>query len=240
MNKNADHHKILLKTKQVCVPLLAASISLSTGCSLKELKGTIKFEPTRAITLEEGKTLQFNYTNKKNESYFRKKYDEAADGDKKRVRNEIIDDLKGLINQNFRDYEVGLRTGKNFKDLIATLSSMGLTAAATVTGGQTTKAILSAIATGVIGANAAFDKEFFKDTTIEVILLEMENVRAQQEKLINDGKGKSVTDYTLNQAIDDLVEYYNAGFVTRALTSLAAKAGLEAQSSKNDANKARK
>ncbi len=159
--------------------------------------------------------------------------------DKRLTRNEIIDDLRGIINQNYRDYEVALRSDKSIKDLVATLSTLGLTGAATTTGGVALKSILSAIATGVVGANAAIDKTIFKDQSLEAIRFEMRRLRADREKLINEGMKRPVDAYTLNHALDDLVEYYNAGFVTRALDSIVLSAGTQANTSQKAAVDAR-
>jgi hypothetical protein len=219
--------------------LLTAAVQclMLTGCFATRRK-VFAVQPAPGITLKEGTTLQYIYSNPANSKYFRTVYEKS--NDKKLTRNEIIDDLKGLIDQNYRNYEVTLRDDKNIRDLSFNLAAMGLTAAATVAGGEATKTILAAIATGVLGANATVDKVILKDFGIETIQFNMQKLRSEREKLIIDGKKKGVDDYTLNQALGDLVEYYNAGFVTRALASMVVDAGAAAKKAKDEADEKRK
>jgi hypothetical protein len=56
----------------------------------------------------------------------------------------------------------------------------------------------------------------------------MRKLTADSEANIVIGKGKDVADYTLNQALNDITAYYNAGWVTSALVSLAANAAQAA------------
>lgn len=197
-------------------------------------------EPEAAFAFKEGVTLQFAYTDPKATNFFRTVYRTAAGPkEQRRVRNDVIDELMGLINQNYRKYEVDLRAGRTTFDVLSTLTAMGLTAAATAVGGEETKTILSAIATGVLGANAAVDKALFKDLTTEALASQMQALRAERAKLIFEGRKKSLDEYSLNNALDDLVEYYNAGFVTRALQALVVKTGEAAKQAQEEANEAR-
>jgi outer membrane lipoprotein SlyB len=234
----------------LAVSLLAIFGLLNTGCKT-QTRRSLKTEPSTSITLTEGTTLQYNYSSPRTANFFRKAYAAAEwttnetgkivrnTEEMTRVRNLIIDDLMGLIDQNYREYEVALRTDKNIKDLAFALAAMGLTAASTVAGGESTKTILSAIATGVLGANATIDKTLFKDLTMEALQLEMQRLRADRETVIVNAKKLSADDYNLNQAIRDLVEYYHAGFVTRALTSMVVETGNAAKDAKETADAAR-
>ncbi len=224
-------------TPTVCwladLSLLFLLLIAPTGC--KHFVPSSANGPTAALILNE-KTQEFDYSNPQKTNFFRTVYNNTKPGDEqKAVRNRIIDELMSLIDQNYRNYEVALRTDKNVKDLGTTLASMGLTAAATVAGGEETKTILAAIATGVIGANSVVDKTIFKDFGIETLQFEMQRLRAERAKTIFAAKKQSVADYSLPQAIGDLLEYYNAGFVTRALTSMVVQAGKGAETAKGDA-----
>lgn len=208
-------------------------VAVSTGC--RYFAPSSARGPAPALTLND-KTLEYNYSDPDKTNFFRKAYADAKTPDaKKNVRNGIIDELMSLIDQNYRNYEVVLRTDKNVKDLGATLASMGLTAAATVAGTEETKTILAAIATGVIGANAAVDKTIFKDFGIESLQFEMQRLRSERAKIIFTAKKQPVDEYSLNQAIGDLLEYYNAGFVTRALTSMVVQTGNKANEAATNA-----
>src|SRR6266567_2550816 len=136
---NLANHKQQSATSSavILISILAIQSVVNTGCST--VRRDFKTSPTPAITLTEGKTLQYNYTSPRSDAFFRKAYAKAEwttngtsvvrnTNEMARVRNLIIDDLMGLIDQNYREYEVALRTDKNVKDLAFALAAMGLTA----------------------------------------------------------------------------------------------------------------
>ena len=203
-------------------------ISVLTGCSVFRASSGPK--PPLVIN---NHTLQYNYHNPQATNYFRSLYNQADN--QKLVRNQIIDELIGQVNQNYHQYEVALRDGRNVLDLSATLAAMGTSAAATVAGGEGAKTILSAITTGILGADAAVNKTLYKELATEAILSEMRHLRADRELVLTVGKTNTVEDYTLNQGINDIVEYYNAGFVTSAMVSIASNSAQAAETARTNA-----
>jgi hypothetical protein len=178
--------------------------------------------------------LQYNYTQPADPNYFRKAYTNANATNQVLVRNEIVDELIGIVDRNYHEYEIALRESRNTLDLTATLAAMGTSAAGAVVGGEETKTILAAISTGILGADAALNKTVYKELATEAILSEMRKLRAEREANIVIGKTNSAAVYTLNQALNDITDYYNAGWVTSALVSLAANAAQGADTAKTN------
>jgi len=87
-------------------------------------------------------------------------YNNAAPTEKVKVRNAILNDLMAVIDFNYHEYEAQLRTEKVLKNTTADIVTLGLTAASTAVGGAEAKTILSAIATGVVGANTDTDAHY--------------------------------------------------------------------------------
>lgn len=177
---------------------------------------------------------KYQYIDKNDENYFRNKYDNAADDNiKRQVRNEIIYELMGVSDEFFHDYEKALRYRNVAKNLGFDALLLSITGATAVVGGEATKAILGAIATGVKGFDTSIDKNLFMDQTIQALELEMETLRSKRNKIIKDHLAKDdVTTYPLQAGLDDITEYYFSGSVTAALNSIVAKAGSDNQKAK--------
>lgn len=166
--------------------------------------------------------------------YYRDAYD-AIGANQEQVRDEIVYDLMGIIDTNYRNYEMALRDDRNVKDLGSTLVAMGLTSAATVVGGEELKTILSAIATGVLAANASVDKQLFHEFATEAIINEM---RARRDEvattIISSLKTQDPASYPLEAGLRDIVNYYYTGTVTNALQSLVAQASTHSNTASNE------
>jgi hypothetical protein len=107
----------------------------------------------------------------------------------------------------------------------------GLTATA---GGATTKAALGAASAGVIGANAAINKDLYYQKTIPALLTQMEAERLKALASILAGIKQSDADYPLMQAYIDLNAYRTAGSIPAAVAGITQNAG----NAKDEAQKA--
>ncbi len=197
--------------------LLACCTSCESPGSLRQgLSGAVK----PPLLMAKGKHLSgYDYQNPTNASYYLTLYKNAGTN-QQTIRNEILNDLMGLIDYNYHEFETGLRQDAAIKNLAADIASLGLTAAATAAGGNEVKTILSAIATGVVGANTALDKDAFQNNTVQALELEMRSLRSGMEAKLNTGMKQSVTDYPLQAGLRDVVEYYYSGSLTDALMGL--------------------
>ncbi len=109
--------------------------------------------------------------------------------------------------------------------------TLGLSAASTAVGGEEAKTILSAIATGVVGANSSLDKNILQNNTVQALELEMRALRAEKERDLLNGMADSDAHYPLQSGIRDVIAYYYGGSLTDAMLRLVEKTGSEAQAS---------
>jgi hypothetical protein len=156
-------------------------------------------------------------------------YSNAAPADKARVRNAILSDLMAVIDLNYHEFETRLGTDKAVKDTTAEIATLGLTAASAAVGGEEVKTILSAVATGVVGANSVLDKNILQNNTIQTLELEMRSLRAQKERDLLEGMARTDNQYPLQSGIRDVIAYYYAGSLTDAMLGLVEKTGSDAQ-----------
>jgi hypothetical protein len=171
-------------------------------------------------------------------------------------RNQILQELIALINQNysiFEDKYYGSDASVSFGGDVANL---GLTGVASVTGTAHLKSILSAIATGTTGIKTSYEKNFFDQQTRAAVVQKMRAGRASQLALIQDqnhmkapvicdpdpdkgcpmvtvtgADGKpaqaAVAPYSLETGLSDVEQYYQAGTIIGALQAIATSAGVD-------------
>jgi hypothetical protein len=162
-------------------------------------------------------------TSTENGPYFRTAYTSAAGNDiaQKAVRAAIAHDLMREIDEEYHKFERALRSDRAYKDVVTQFGSIGLSAAATVTGTSSVKSILSVIDTGLKGANATIDKTVFWEKASETLISQMRASRAKVANQIFQGLDKSPSAYPLEALLRDIGSYYDAGNVTSALVDLA-------------------
>jgi hypothetical protein len=182
----------------------------------------------------------FNYTSPRASNYYLTVYNNAAPPEKVKTRNAILNDLMGMIDFNYHEFEDTLHSEKVLKNATADVVTMGLTAASTAVGGAEAKTILSAIATGVVGASASLDKNVFQNNTVEALELEMRSLRAQKEQDLIVGMADTDAHYPLQSGIRDVIAYYYAGSLTDAMLGLVERTGADAQADRANTAETRK
>ena len=205
----------------------AASLILAGLCLV--LTGCSTTQATKPALINSARLPSFNYTSPRAANYYLTVYDNAAPPDKAKVRNAILNDLMAVIDLNYHEFEARLRTDKAVKDTSAEIVTLGLTAASATVGGEEAKTILSAIATGVVGADSSLDKNFLQNNTIQALELEMRAQRAEKERDLLNGMAESDAHYPLQNGIRDIIAYYYAGSLTDAMLGLMEKTGSDAQ-----------
>ena len=108
------------------------------------------------------------------------------------------------------------------------LSTLGVSAASAVAGPAQ---ILGAVATGIQGTHAAYDRDALNQQTTQAILLKMDSLR--QDKLAEIYTSQKLPDaqYSLVQGLIDVQMYVNAGTVHAALAAIAQDAAIQHQNS---------
>jgi hypothetical protein len=145
------------------------------------------------------------------------------------LRNNTVTARIFSIDANFHQFVRQLTTQQNLSNVGVDWAAIGLASAGAVVGSSQTKAILAAISAGLLGAKASVDKDVFYNNTIPALITLMEGQRKIVLAQIYVGLKKSVTEYTLYQALADLDSYYNAGTINGALVGLTVTAGVSSQ-----------
>jgi hypothetical protein len=201
--------------------LLLLATTLCTGCS--KFLQTRDYGYKRPSIFYKTETLKYNYTNKESGDYFRKKYNDYIENYKwpeaKQERDQILNELIYVIDAAHGQFERNFRVDKRALDFLSDITILGVNAAGAITGTTETKSILHAISGGIAGTEAAADKRFLADQTIEAILAQMHaSMAADKLKIIqsmqNDsaqGPKKSAgapkSKYTLEIGLSDIVSY---------------------------------
>jgi hypothetical protein len=138
------------------------------------------------------------------------------------ARNAILHDLIGSIDESYRRYEMALRGDRDVKDVLVRTTALALTGTAAVIDAGSTGRVLSAIASGLIGTSAIVDEELFLNYSTQLIQMQM-----QLDRAIETGMTLGVSQYPLESALRDIVDYFHAGTVTNALHQLVVRKGSE-------------
>jgi hypothetical protein len=143
-------------------------------------------------------------------------------------RDRIVQALMVAVDLRYADYELGMYDGHRYGGFAATLAQLGLTTAASVSGAAPAR-LLAALATGVTGARAAFEREVLAERTVTALQSAMHARRGQVGARIRAGLMRPATVYPLGAAMADLYAYFRAGTVIGAVVSLGEAASEEAR-----------
>ena len=153
-------------------------------------------------------------------------------------RNSVIDARIAASNIHYGAFVRSLDNERNTIGLGSSLASLGLSGAASIAAKETANA-LSAAASGVTGAGAAFNQQVFAAKTVQVLVTQMDANRGEVLARLIKGERKTAQYYTIGQALSDLADYDAAGSLDRALSKvseaatvskMAADAGVTAAS----------
>ena len=143
-------------------------------------------------------------------------------------RNKLITARTYGIDIQFSAFEEDLFRQAREAGFAATLTTLGLTAAGAVAGGGTTQ-VLSAIAAGITGSRAAFDREVLAERTVLAIHTSMRANRMIVLARIRQGLRQSVSEYPLAAGLTDVEDYYFQGTVLGALIGITKAVGVKAE-----------
>lgn len=171
--------------------------------------------------------------------YFKTAFEKAKkEGEGREVRNQILFELMGMVDDYYYKNTVNLRDTVIGKNLFVSLTGIGTSLAASLAGGEQMKTVLSAISTGVQTFNASIDKEVFLNNTVQAVRFQMDANRATVAKEMATKMEGGAANYPLEAGLRDIIAYYDAGTVTSALSSLAAQAADKKRTEERDAAKA--
>lgn len=139
-------------------------------------------------------------------------------------RNSFIDGRIALHNIRYVRFVRDLGVDKQHLDAATDILLLGLSLAAASTSSLRSATIPATATAGVMGAKITIDKHFYFDKTIQALVSTMNAQRKLILVRILTGRSKTITEYPLTRALDDLSDYEQAGTLLGAINILQADA----------------
>ncbi len=148
-------------------------------------------------------------------------------------RNNILRRLVLLDDEYFLAWSTHLYGGQATVTSTGEIINTALTgAAAVITPGNATQ-ILSAVASGLSAARTSVDKNFFFQQNVPTLVSKMEQLRAEVKVQLQQYYKKPVSEYTLDDGLQDFVRYYKSGTLTAAAEALNLEVNKDRQSAQD-------
>jgi hypothetical protein len=151
------------------------------------------------------------------------------------TRNDLVERLIGVSDDHYIVLRNKLLGGRNTVAFLGEVTSTTISAVSALIGDADTKSILSTASSLTQSTNVSIDKNFFKNASTEAIVAKMDQLRADQRRLILTNEGKPGLDaYSLDAALNDVRQYDDAGTIQKAILAI----GADTAKHKNDSETA--
>jgi hypothetical protein len=239
---------------RVCLSLVVTlCVIFETGCGARKLGFEPKTAPEiTAVTIDP--LLEDDKNNKEN-TWLKKYQDRIASGTctdgikqvngkcsdgtayadfAKGLRNSYIEAIRAKIDDNYRHFKTNLYSGNAVFGLASDWAVIGLSGAGSVVADTALKSILAVAAGGVTGANASYQKQVLNQQNTLAIAAAMEAARSGQYLLISRSETSDLTKYSMEEALVNLRQYYDAGTMLGGLLYIQGQ--MQSQSLNNQKN----
>ena len=161
-------------------------------------------------------------------SWYASYYNETDPIKRKAFRDRLIGYCVWLADDDFNIYVAKFSKNQTRTAVAFDLAGLGVSSASAV---ANPAQLLGAVATGIQGAHATYDRDALDQQTRSAILLKMDALR--EERLASIYRSEQLPDdqYSLIQGLIDVQLYVNAGSVHAALASISQDAAIQHQSS---------
>jgi hypothetical protein len=160
--------------------------------------------------------------------------DEDGPEKARKIRNQVIEDSLGFIDADYADFVNALQTNRARGNFIADVIELGTSAAVGITQGERSIQVLGVALTAFRGGRKSVDLNFYREQTTPILIAKMDDNRSKVYAAVLQKKTKDIDEYSINEAIRDVVAYYNAGTLVRAFTELQKDTASQAQDSADD------
>lgn len=155
----------------------------------------------------------------------------------KMERNKVIDHFINGISIHYGHYKDYLVQGKAAIDTLTDITVLTSAALSALFKDVDVIRSLGAFSTVVQGSKAAADRNFLIEKSMQMIAIKMDQLRATKYADIKNKKLLDYDKYTLDEAIFDATEYFNAGTVTYAVLAIVSEAGAKKEQADTEAKK---
>ena len=140
------------------------------------------------------------------------------------ARNNFIDGRITLYNIRYVRFVRDLGVDKQHMDAATDILLLAINLSSAATSAIRAKTNLALLASGITGGKITIDKHFYFDKTVPALIATMNAQRKNILVEILKGRAKSMADYSLTRALDDLSSYEQASTLIGAIAILQADA----------------
>ncbi|MFA6051512.1 MAG: hypothetical protein WC762_02875 [Methylobacter sp.] len=213
-------NNISIKKSVMKLPISVFFILLS-ACT------TFNGVPTSVLDSPEAKDLLKQYT----DSFITQASHDVTDPGE---RNTLISKALIIMDTNYAEFVNSTETDRKGKDMATDIVELSMNLAGAAVGSAGTKTILAAISAGVNGINGTIDKDFFYKKTFSSLVARMNADRKTIRARIVQSMIADTKLYPWHTAVNDLIEYYNAGTLLGAISSIQKEAGEDEHKADED------
>lgn len=139
----------------------------------------------------------------------------------KPLRNALLFDMMWYSDYLFNEFKTRCFTQNAAWNTGLDLTSLGLSAAATIVAGPAAQA-LSATDTGVKGVQSKVSERFLMSQTMIVLITTMESRRAEVKTTLYSGMKTNYANFTIEEGVALINEYHNRGNLVDAMAHVQA------------------
>ena len=159
---------------------------------------------------------------------------QSSDREKAKIaRNKLIFIGVEQIDAEFNNYRKKSRKRNDLLQFIFDFLEIGASTAIAITGGERVKEVIAEALTGFKGARASFNKNF-KLLELQILFNKMVSKRSQRLSAIYEKLNEEVISYPWERARIELRDYFFAGTIDEALSSLNIDTGSEANTAQRE------
>lgn len=157
------------------------------------------------------------------------------DTDKARqLRNELTYKLIRMVDYNYFEFENDLYVKRASGSFLADVIDTGANFAGAITNGERAKTIINAAIIAFRGGRKSASIQYFQEQTADVLITKMQTARNRiLADMIEQLKTNNITEYPLDAALGDIIKYFYAGTLPRALQELREDANVASREAKN-------
>jgi hypothetical protein len=216
----------------LCIAVMLCSTI--TGCSTFGAHQAFTYRKTQSN--DPNKVLTYAYDPSlatPDRPFFKYAYRDAGTN-KRRVRNTILYELMGMVDDYYYQYTSELRRDVSGKGILVDTAGLATSIASTAAGANELKTVLSAASSSVQGLSKSIDANVLMGNTVQAIRLQMDGARADiATDMITKMKQQDCDEYPLEAGLRDVIRYYDAGTLTSGVAALSKEAGVKKSESEN-------
>jgi len=156
------------------------------------------------------------------------------------LRDVMIGRIIAHVQVNYKRYEESIFYNRALFDTGSDILGIAVTTAATISNGERVKSILAATATALTGSHLSISKNYFREKTTEILVTKMQAARESTRARITRNMLLPVSQYSIEAALSDLVDFFYAGTLQGALLALSQEVGEKAEQARSEVKAADK